>query len=98
MEGYPVLMFIFAGCLFLYAGLLYGTKDVRLIPRSYAVQIKDKRRHAENVAKMIALAALSPLASALVARLTDAPVPSLLVLAGGFILMIWLGARLVKRD
>lgn len=67
MEGYAVLMLIFAGCLFLYAGILAKTKDIKLIPRSYAAETKNKEQHAENVAKATGLAALAPLASALVA-------------------------------
>ena len=97
MEGYAILMLIFAGCLFLYAGVLAKTKDIKLIPRSNAVKIKDKARHAENVAKVTALAALAPLASALVARITDAAAQSLIVLFIGLIFLLWLGVRWIKR-
>jgi len=97
MEGYAILMLIFAGCLFLYAGLLAKTKDIGLIPRSYAVKPKNKARYAENVAKVTALAALAPLASALVARITDAALPALITLIGGLILMLWLGVRSLRH-
>lgn len=97
MEGYAVLMLIFAGCLFLYAGILAKTKDIKLIPRSYAAETKNKEQHAENVAKATGLAALAPLASALVARITDAALPSLGVLLVGLVCMLWLGARLAKQ-
>ena len=97
MEGYAVLMLIFAGCLFLYAGILAKTKDIKLIPRSYAAETKNKEQHAENVAKATGLAALAPLASALVARITDAALQSLGVLLVGLVCMLWLGARLAKQ-
>jgi|GEM_PF-1099172 len=96
MEGYAVLMLVFAGCPFLYAGLLAKTKSIRLLPRSDAVKVKNKEQYAENAAKMIALAALAPLASALVARIADAALPALLVFAGGLVLLLWLGTRLLK--
>ena len=97
MEGYAVLMLCFAGFLFIYAGILAKTRNFKLIPRHDAVKTKDKKEYTEKVAKATALAALAPLASALVARITDAALPSLLMLLGGFVLTIWLGARLANR-
>lgn len=97
MEGYAVLMFCFAGCLFIYAGILAKTKNPKLIPRHDAAEMKDKKLYTEKVATATALAALAPLASALVARITDAALPSLLALVGGFALTLWLGARLANR-
>ena len=96
MEGYSVIMRCFAGFLLIYAGILVKTKDIKMIPRSYAVNVKNKKQYAEKIAKVTALVALAPMASALVARITDAAAPSLIVLIGGFILLIWLGVRFFK--
>lgn len=98
MEGYAVLMLLLAGFLFLYAGLLAKTKDVKMIPRSDAAQIKNKAKHAENAARVTALTALAPLASALVARITDAALPALLVLVGGMVLLLRLGVRMIRGN
>ncbi len=98
MEGYAVLMLVFAGVLFLYAGILAKTKDVKLIPRTDAASIKNKAQYAENVAKVTALSALAPLASALIARITDAALPSVAVLVLGLAFMLWLGIRLINRS
>ena len=98
MEGYAVLMACFAGFLLLYAALLAKTTDVQLIPRHYAAKIKNKKQYARGVAKVVALVALAPLASALTALVTDAALPSLIVLIIGFILMLWLGIRMNKKS
>ena len=71
MEGYAVLMFCFAGCLFIYAGILAKTKNPKLIPRHDAAEMKDKKLYTEKVATATALAALAPLASALVASFSS---------------------------
>ena len=97
MEGYAVLMLCFAGLLFLYAGLLAKTKDMRLIPYHYAAKPGNKEQYAERVAGIVAHTALAPLASALVARITDAALPSLIVLIGGAAVMMWLGIRVTQK-
>ena len=98
MEGYAVLMACFAGFLLLYAALLAKTMDVQLIPRHYAAKMKNKKQYAKGVAKVVALVALAPLASALAAFITDAALPSLLVLFIGFILTLWLGIRMNRQS
>lgn len=59
-KYFGYLMFIFAGALWLYAIILYLTKDVGMIPRMHAVSVKDKRKYAEKFAKVIAAVALAP--------------------------------------
>lgn len=98
MEGYAILMILLAGFLFLYAGILAKTKDMKLIPRQHATKPKNKAQYAENVATVLALTALAPLASGVVARITDAALPSLTVLIGGMILMLWLGVRSIPKE
>ena len=97
MEGYAVLMCCFAGLLLLYAAVLAITKDVTMIPYVRKAKIKNGKKHAELVAKAVALAALAPLISALVAWQTNNGILSLAALIGGFILFLWLGTRLTKE-
>ncbi len=68
-NGFSILMFLFSGALLLYSALLAVTKDYSLIPRSSAVSVKegDKKRYTLRLAKVIALVALSPALSAIVA-------------------------------
>lgn len=98
MEEYAILMLAFAAILFLYAGILAEKKDVRLIPRYHASGSRSKqKKDVETVAKVTGLTAVAPLASALIARLTDAAMPSLLVLILGLVLLPVLGAHLTRR-
>ncbi len=66
--GYSILMLIFAGAILLYAGLMALTKDYRLLPMRAQVSVKPKKPklYMARLAKAVALAALSPLLSALV--------------------------------
>ena len=97
MYGYAILMFCLAGGLLLYAALLARAKDPTLIPRSYAAEMQDRRAYARQFARVIALVAAAPALSGLVALLTDAALPALLVLIGGLAVCIWLGVRRMKK-
>ena len=50
--------------LLLYAGLLRLTQDVRLIPRSYGVKLKDPKAYARTVAHILCFLALALLTGA----------------------------------
>ena len=59
-NGFAILMFIFGGALLLYAGILYWTKDSKMIPRNYASK-QQGEKYARQVAKIIALVSLAPM-------------------------------------
>lgn len=98
MEGYATLMFVFAGILFLYAGLLATTQNMNLLPRSDAVKVKDKKGYAKRAASILALTALAPFFSALLARRTGSAAAALLTLVGGGAAMLWLGVKLTAKE
>ena len=94
--AYSILMGIFAIALLLYAGLMALTKDYKMLPfRSRAsVNPKDKKKYTVQLAKVIALVALSPLISSLVGlwNITVA----LIVLFVAMIFFIWLGTKIMR--
>lgn len=99
-KAYSILMFCFSACLFLYAGLLALTRDVGLVPKTYAAKIKNKKEYAKGIAKVVALTALAPLISGVVALFGDMDrmvLPALLVLIAGFIVFIYLGVKRMKK-
>ena len=61
-HGSSILMFIFAGALLLYAGLMAVTKDYNLLPLRARVSVKpkDKKAYTFQLAKVIALVAAAP--------------------------------------
>ena len=95
--GYSVLMAIFSAGLLLYAGLMAIFRDYRMIPMRARVSVKPKneKKYMAQLAKVIALVALSPALSAL-AGLWN-PLAGLIVLILSAILFIWLGTKLMKN-
>lgn len=102
MEGaYSILMFCFAGMILLYAALLSSGND-GLIPRRYryAAHMKDRKAYAKRFAKVLALVALSPLLSGLVALFVDIerhPAPAVITLIGAFVLCMRQGVRMMDE-
>lgn len=96
-HGYSILMAIFGGAILLYAGLMALTKDYKMLPYRARVSVKpkDEKRYMVQLAKVVALTALSPLLSALAGlwNMTAA----LIVLIGTGILFIWLGTKLMRN-
>lgn len=94
--GYSILMGFFAGAILLYAAIMALTKDYKMLPlRSrQSVKPKDFRKYTAQLAKVIALVALSPALSALTGLWNMAA--ALVVLLGSIILFIWLGAKIMK--
>lgn len=94
--GYSILMGCFAGAILIYAGLMALTKDYKIIPfRSrQSFKPKDPKRYMAQLAKVIALVALSPALSAL-AGLWNA-VAAGIVLIVSMVLFIWLGTKIMK--
>lgn len=93
-NPFSILMFCFSGALILYAALLALTKDYRLIPRHYAVKVKDEKAYARKMAKVIALVAVAPLHCGLGAMFS---VPlAMVVLVAEIIMAIWIGTEIMK--
>ena len=95
--GYSILMGIFAGALFIYAGLMALTKDYKMLPYRARISVKPKnpKKYTAQLAKVIALAACSPALSAAVG-LWNMIVAFIVLIASG-ILFIWLGTRIMRN-
>ena len=95
-HAYSIIMAAFGAALLLYAGLMALTKDFKMLPyRSrQSVKPKDPKKYAFQLSKVIALVALSPLLSALVALLST--LAGVIVLFVSMILFIWLGTKIMK--
>ena len=97
-SGYAILMFIFSGCILLYAALLYWTKDADLLPRSEASQKKGKK-YVQGVAKVLVWLTLPPLGSGLVALRSGEKVwPALIILITGFVIWMWVGVKSLSEQ
>ena len=94
--AFSILMICFAGALLLYAGLLALTKDANLIPKAHAVQMKDEKAYAVQLAKVIALVATAPLHGGIVGLFLGPGVAAVVVLLG-LVLCIWLGTGLMRK-
>ena len=94
--GYSILMAAFAAALLLYAGLMALTKDYKLVPFRARVSVKPKNEklYMTQLAKIVALMALSPALSALTGlwNITAA----FLVLIAAAVLLLWLGSKLMR--
>ncbi len=95
-HAYSIIMGIFAGALLIYAGLMALSKDYKMIPfRARAsVEPKDPKRYMFQLSKVIALVALSPGLSALVALWNT--IAGVVVLFVSMILFIWLGTKIMR--
>ncbi len=87
----------FGGMLLLYAALLRLTQDVRMIPRSWAAEMKDPKAYARTVSHIIAFLSLALLTAGWVG-LYAGPTIGLLALVGCLALAIWLCIRLWKSS
>ena len=83
----------FGGALLLYAILLRLTLDVRMIPKHWAVEMKDPRNYAKMVAHIVIFLALAFLAGGWVGVYAR-PLFGFLTLAVCLVLAIWLSVRL----
>jgi len=87
----------FGGMLLLYAGLLRLTLDVRLIPRSSFVNMKDAKAYARTFADLTALLALAFLTGGWVGLYTG-PALGAIALAVSLAAAIWLCVRLWRHN
>ena len=94
--GYSILMGIFSAAILLYAGLMALGGDYDMLPMRArnSVNPKDKKKYARQLAKVIALVAISPALSAL-AGLWNI-LAAVIVLLCTMALFIWLGTRLMR--
>ena len=94
--GYSILMGIFSAAILVYAGLMALTKDYRMLPYRATVSVKPKnpKQYMTQLAKVIALVALSPALSALAGLWNTAA--AVIVLIGTMVLFIWLGTKIMK--
>ena len=98
--GFPILMFCFAGALLLYAGLI-AMGNTGLILRYQFARVKDRRKYARQFGKILALVALAPLLSGVVALLGDAErmfLPAMGTLVAGTALAIAMGVKLMNDE
>ncbi len=94
MNPFSILMLCFSGALLLYAGLLALTKDYKLIPRGYAVKVKNKRAYAVNMAKVVALTAVPPAHCAIAAMFNGVLAATVLLVE--MAMAIWIGTQIMK--
>lgn len=96
--GFSVLMLIFGAALFLYAVILYFSKDEHLIPRSYASKKKGPK-YAQQIARVVLLTSLAPIASGIVGLRTEGEnLWPLFILLSGFVVMIGAGVQMLKDE
>lgn len=94
--GFSILMAAFSAALLLYVGLMALLKDYKMIPLRARVSVKPKneKKYMTQLAKVIALVAISPALSAL-AGLWN-PLAGMIVLILAAIFFIWLGTKLMR--
>ena len=94
--GFSILMAAFSAALLLYAGLMALLKDYKMIPLRARVSVKPKneKKYMTQLAKVIALVAISPALSALAGMWN--PLAGMIVLILAAIFFIWLGTKLMK--
>lgn len=95
-HGFPILMFIFAGVLLLYAMILAITRDYKMLPYRAQVPVKPKnpKAYTMQLAKVIALVSLAVAIGAAVA-LWNQLIGAVVILAG-VTAVIWAGTKIVK--
>jgi hypothetical protein len=94
MNPFSILMFCFSGALFLYAVLLYITKDYKLIPRGYVSKTDDKQAYTKQVAEIVALVAVAPAHCGYIALFSMGW--SVVVLIVEMVLAIWVGTKIMQ--
>ena len=100
-HAYSIMTIIFAVCLFLYAGILFIAKDVNLIPKSHMAKITDKKLYAKRFALLIAMIAMAPLLSGIIAlfgKIEIMIIPALIVLVVVFIAALIIGIKFMPKE
>ena len=94
--AFAYLTFAFGGMLLLYAVILAMTRDVRMIPRSYAAQMDNPREYARKFAGFLALIALACIGAGCLS-LAAGPAVGGIVLVPALVLAFWAGLRMMKE-
>lgn len=96
-QGFSILMFIFAGALLLYAGLMALIKDYKMLPyrARQSVKPKNPKKYMVQLAKIVALVAGMIAAGAAVALWNGAV--GAVVMVVGVIAALWCGTRIIKK-
>ena len=89
-HGFSILMFIFAGALLLYAGLMALTRDYNLVPFRARQSVKPKhpKEYMLQLSKIVALAALAVALGAAVGAI---------VLIAGVVAVLWAGTKIIQK-
>lgn len=91
-HAISILLFLFAGLLLLYAGLIAATKSTDLIPRDYAAKMEDKKRYAVQFAKVLAAVSLAPAIGGAAGLILGNGAAAVVTLAA-FVLILWRASR-----
>ena len=96
-QGFSILMFIFAGALLLYAGLMAIIKDYKMLPyrARQSVKPKNPKKYMVQLAKIVALVAAMIAAGAAVALWNGAIGAVVMVI--GVIAALWCGTKIIKK-
>ena len=97
-QNFSFFLFIFAGAVLLYAGILAVTKDYNMLPYRSRVSVKPKnpKKYAVQLAKAIALVAVAIAAGAAVSLWNIAA--GAVVMIVGVIAALWASTKIVKND
>ena len=97
-QNFSIFMFIFAGAVLLYAGILAVTKDYNMLPYRSRVSVKPKnpKKYAVQLAKAIALVAVAIAAGAAVSLWNIAA--GAVVMIAGVIAALWASTKIVKNE
>ena len=96
-QGFSILMFIFAGALLLYAGLMALIKDYKMLPyrARQSVTPKNPKKYMVQLAKIVALVAAMIAAGAAVALWNGAV--GAVVMVFGAVAALWCGTKIIKK-
>ena len=96
-QGFSILMFIFAGALLFYAGLMAIIKDYKMLPyrARQSVKPKNPKKYMVQLAKIVALVAAMIAAGAAVALWNGAIGAVVMVI--GVIAALWCGTKIIKK-
>ena len=96
-HAFSILMLIFAGAIFIYAGLTALAKEL-IMPRRYkqSAKMPDKKKYAVQFAKIMALVACAPLLSGVVGLFAGDMVGAI-VLGVTLIAAIWTATIIIRK-
>lgn len=96
-HAFSILMLIFSGALFLYAGITALTKEL-IMPRRYkqSAKMPDKKKYAVQFAKIMALVACAPLVAGVVGLFAGDAVCAIIVCVL-LIAAIWAATIIIRK-